>query len=206
MPLSRATTAAAATLTGPPPLARLLETLRSGGDAARRDAAHDLARHKAAVPALAAALTIEQVPSVQDAIVEALVQIGTETAAAALADLLARENARLRNAGIEALQQMGEAAVAQVERLLASPDPDLRVFGIAVLAELDHPAAAVWLRSVLVQDPEVNVGLAAVEVLAQTGGPEDVPSLRDFAARFACVPFAGIAVDIACRRLAGGAR
>ncbi|TCZ64996.1 HEAT repeat domain-containing protein [Roseicella aquatilis] len=185
----------------------LLATLRSGATRAeRREAALDLTAMPETAGALAAALDEEDDPSVRDAIVTALIAIGTGTAAAGLAGLLRSKDAALRNAAIEALQQMGEAAGEHVERLLASPDPDLRIFAVNVIEVLRHASAGVWLRQVLEEDPEVNVGLAAVEVLTQLGGPEDVPVLRAFAGRFPNEPFVDFAVDLACRRaIAAGA-
>ncbi len=197
--------AAADPADAPRPLAELLAALRTGGTpTGRREAALELAATPEAVAELAAALGAEDDRSVREAIVAALAAIGTEPAAAGLAGFLRSEDAQLRNAAIGALQEMGTAAAAHVERLLGSPDPDARIFAVNVLEALRHPRARDWLLSALERDPEVNVGLAAVEALAQSGGPEDAAALRAFAARFPNEPVVGFAVDLACRRVAAG--
>lgn len=195
-------------LAAPPPLpaADLLLALRSAPtEAARREAALDLAAVPEApevIRALGAALGTEPAPRVRQAIVSALAGIGTDAAAAVLADLLGSEDTALRNDAIEALRQFGPAAGPSIERLLASPVPDVRIFAVSVLEGLRHPSVPMWLYAVLDQESEVNVGLAAVEALAQVGDACATAPLRAFAQRFPAEPFVAMAVDLACRRLA----
>ncbi len=185
----------------PPDLLRALARSPLASD--RRAAARDLGLSPESAGDLAAALGLEPDASVREAIVTSLVAIGSEEAAAGLSVHLASEDTGLRNAAIEALQQMGSTAAAQVGGLLGDPDADVRIFAVNALERLDDRLACAWLRDVLERDTEVNVGLAAVEALSRLGGPEDVPALRAFAARFADEPFAAFAVDLACRRMAG---
>jgi len=210
MPLLRSHDAAA-----PPADERSPETLVAAlrtapSETARRSAALELGAMPdpasgVAAMALGECLGRETSPRVREAIVTALVGIGTEAAAAALAVHLHGEDAALRNDAIEGLRQIGAAAAPHVEQLLGSPDPDVRIFAINVLEAIRHASAAVWLRRVLAHDTEMNVGLAAVEAMAQVGGPEDVPCLRAFAARFADEPFVAFAVNEACRLVGAGA-
>ena len=185
----------------------LLDRLRTAEPASeRRAAALELGYQPAAAADLAAALPTETSPLVCEAIFTALVGIGGEPVAAALAGLLRSEDVALRNGAIEALQQIGPAVTTHVERLLVSPDADTRIFAVAVLEAAPHDRARERLRLVLETDPEVNVGLAAVELLAQLGRPEDEAALLGFRARFPDESFVAFAVATALRQIgAGGA-
>lgn len=191
---------------GPQPSVEVLGATLAGGTlvAARRAAARELTSVAGAEAPLAAALQAEPDASVRAAIVTALVGTGTAAAAAALAVPLSSEDAELRSAAIEALQQLGDVAVPEIVRLLDAADPDLRIFAVNVLEGIRPPVALPLLAHVLAHDPDMNVGLAAVELLAQFGGPEDAGLLHDFAARFPAEPFVAFAVDFACRRVSGG--
>jgi hypothetical protein len=179
--------------------------LRSGGtEAERRSAALELADVPEAAEPLVAALLQEPSSSAREAIVTALISIGTPEAAAGLAGLLRSEDVSLRNSAVEALQQMGPAAGAVVYPMLGAADPDQRIFAINVLETLRYPGARDLLLGVLKIDPDVNVGLAAVEGLSQVGEPDDTPQLLAFAARFPNEPFVGFAVKVACRRVSAG--
>lgn len=189
----------------PRPAAALIEALRQAGSASeRREAALELAAAPESVGALVAAAGAEAEHSVREAIVFALLTIGTADAASGAARLLASEDAGLRNGAVEALQQMDATAIPAVEPLLGSADPDLRIFAVNVLAGVRDRAARPLLRRVLASDPELNVGLAAVEAVAQVGDGEDAAALRAFAARFPDDPSAACAADLAQRRAGAG--
>lgn len=173
--------------------------------AARRQAAHALAHSPGAVSALADRLAVETEPGVREAILTALVRIGTGDAVAALLPFLNREDAGLRNAVLESIQQMPpDVAAPAVLPLLGHPDSDLRIFGVQLLGNLAHPGRLGWLTGVLERDTHVNVCLTAVEALAETGNPEALPSLERLAARFPDDPVVAFSVDAARRRFQGG--
>ncbi len=177
--------------------------------AARRQAAHALAHSPAhnsdTVAALAERLTVETEPGVREAILTALVRIGSGDAAAALLPFLDREDAGLRNAVLESLQQMPVAVVVPaVLPLLEKADSDLRIFAVQLLGKLVHPDRLGWLTAVLARDPHVNVCLAAVEALAETGNPEVLPALERLVGRFPDDPVVLFSVDAARRRFRGG--
>jgi HEAT repeat protein len=183
----------------------LVASLRSGATPAeRRLAARDLTTVHESAADLAAALGEEPDWHVQEAIITALTSIGTEHAAQGLGDFVTSENVALRNAAIEALRQIGDAARTQVERLMASTDPDARIFAVGILEASHDAAARKLLRAALEQDPELNVGLAAVEALAHMGDADDAGALHAFAARFPDEQFVAFAVGVACRRIAEG--
>jgi HEAT repeat protein len=205
MPLLKPGASATPEAPAAPPRARegLLAALRTGAtEMERREAALDLASMPEAADALGAALAAEPAARVREAIITALLGIGTPAAAAVLAGVLGSEDTALRNDAIEALRELGPAAIAPIERLLESPVADIRMFAVSVLNGLGHTQASRLLQRVLECDPEINVGLAAVEVLVEVGGPESLPALRAFAARFPDEPFVHMAVDLACRRAA----
>ena len=54
------------------------------------------------------------------------------------------------------------------------------------------------------RDADVNVGLAAVEALAEAGSPEALSSLEILARRFPDDPFVAFAVDAARSSFRGG--
>lgn len=191
----------------PAPPDILLTTLRTGATAAaRRAAALDLAGSPDSAEALAGALGQEPASVVREAIVTALVEIGTVAAAHSLAQYFRGEDVELRNAAVEALRQIGDASALAMKERLESPDPDERIFAIGVLEGLRHTDTAAWLRHVLLHDPDMKVGLAAVEALVQAGEAEDAAALRGFATRFPDEPFVAFAVRLACERVAGQAR
>ncbi|CAO3410802.1 HEAT repeat domain-containing protein [Azospirillum largimobile] len=188
-----------------------LAALEDADASVRRDAAHGLghpfggAAPRGAVAALARRLEAEGDAGVREAILTALARIATDEAAAALVPLLDREDAALRNAALESLQQMpAEVAAPALLPLLGHADPDLRIFAVQGLGGLVHPGRADWLAAVMERDADVNVGLAAVEALAEAGSPEALSSLETLARRFPDDPFVAFAVDAARSSFNGG--
>jgi len=92
---------------------------------------------------------------------------------------------------------MGEAAARPLGAALRHADPDVRLFAVNALVQKQARWACVQLRAVLAEEAEVNVGLAAVEALAEAGGPEDTAALTAFAARFPDEPMVAFAVRVA---------
>ncbi|BAI76173.1 armadillo-like helical protein (plasmid) [Azospirillum sp. B510] len=181
-----------------------LASLEDPESSVRRDAAHALGHGTAGAPppgaeaALARRLAVEGDAGVREAILTALARIATPDAAAALVPFLDREDAALRNAALESLQQMPAAVAAPaLLPLLDHADPDLRIFAVQGLGGLAHPARAEWLARVMEGDRDVNVGLAAVEALAEAGSPEALSSLEGLARRFPDDAFVAFAVDAA---------
>jgi HEAT repeat protein len=156
------------------------------------------------VPALLAALEAEPAAAVREAILTALVATGSEAAAEGLVALLAHEEAALRNEALEALRRIGAAARRPLDAALRHADPDMRLFAVTALEQPRAPWARERLRAVLAEEPEVNVGLAAVEALAETGEPEDAAALAAFAARFPAEPMVAFAVGVAIGQIGEG--
>lgn len=196
------------------PLADPLAALGNADPSVRRDAAHALGRAPVpdAAAALARRLEEEGDAGVREAVLTALVRIATPEAAAVLVPFLDREDASLRNAALESLQQMPAAVAAPaLLPLLGHADPDLRIFAVQGLGGLAMEAGpgpdsgrGEWLAAVLERDADVNVGLAAVEALAEAGSPEALSSLEILARRFPDDPFVAFAVDAARSSFRGG--
>ena len=189
-----------------PPLRHTLVSamIAASTPAERRAAASQLAGDPEAAGELVAALVREDNAGVRAAMLAALVTINTPEAAAGLAVMVGSNDAGLRNAACDALRDMGDAGRAAVDSLLASPDPGLRIFAVGLLQTPGDARAHERLRVILAREQELNVALAAIEALAQIGGPEDTDALRACAARFSHESFARFAAELACRRLAGG--
>lgn len=180
----------------PSPRSAAPPDLSAACPAQRRSAA--LAMSAAAeVPALLDALVVEPAVEVRAAIITTLIGIRSEQAAEGLVALLGHEDAALRNDAIEGLRCMGEAAARPLGAALRHADPDVRLFAVNALVQKQARWACVQLRAVLAEEAEVNVGLAAVEALAEAGGPEDTAALTAFAARFPDEPMVAFAVRVA---------
>ncbi len=185
----------------PRDVAGLTAELRGADPQQRRWAARDLAGEAAAAAALCDQLEVEPEASVQEAILTALVDIDDESVPWRLADLLASDDAELRNAVIEALGQMGPRAEPAMAEKLDHADPDLRLFAVNALHGIDGPETRALLVRVLREEPEVNVCAAAAEVLIDVGADEALPALRGLPGRFPDHEFMTFLAETAAARL-----
>ena len=167
----------------------LCAQLHLGNEAERRWAARDLAGVAAAVPVLGRRLRDEADPRVREALFTSLCASAGEAAVDELLPLLRGDDAQLRNGAIEALAAMPRAVGPRIAALLRDADPE---------------QVTPWLLQVLREDAEVNVVAAAIEVLAEVGGPEHVPALHDAVRRFPADPFIAFAAEAAAGRAGGG--
>jgi HEAT repeat protein len=186
-----------------PLLASLLKDLQAPQTGVRRAAARDLASHPEAVPALCARLGVEPALSVRCVILTTLIPLQSHVAVEGLLPYLRSEDAGLRNAVIDALQEMPEAVAPFMEDLLDDVDSDVRILAVQVLSALPHASAPHWLVHVIAADPHVNVCAAAVDCLAEVGDMAAIPALAALPARFSEEPFIAFAVATAIRRIGG---
>jgi HEAT repeat protein len=187
----------------PRDLAALLADLAADQPSLRRAAIRGLAYHPEAVTDLCDQLEMETSPSVRAVLFTTLIHLQSPAVAARLADLLRSDDVPLRNAAIEALQEMPDAVAPHFEQLLADDDSDVRIFTVNILATLRHTRASEWLIGVMRTDPHVNVCAAAVDGLTEVGGPDALPDLEDLRDRFAGNAFMEFAIDAATRRIRG---
>ena len=154
-----------------------------------------------AVPVLMDALEGESDPAVLEAIFSALEAI--PDAASPLASLLRSDDASLRNDAVEALQAMPDAVRPLLPGLLADPDADVRILSVEVARCLPAEEMVSLLCGLLTAESDPNVCTAAVEILAEAGTAEAVPTLRRLAERFPSQPMLPFAVRIAIERITG---
>lgn len=167
----------------------------------RRLAARDLAAFPQATLGLGQALAVETDASVREALFTALASLASEAAVQSLLPLLRSEDASLRNGAIEALAAMPQAVAPCMDGLLQDADPDVRIFTVNLLGELRHASVPAWLVQVLRHETHVNVVAAALEVLAEIGGADELPALRAARQRFDDDAFIQFAADLAISRI-----
>jgi HEAT repeat protein len=190
-------TAPAASLTA------LLAALQAPETGSRRAAARDLGHHPEAIPTLCDRLGCEPALSVRCVILTTLVGLQSPATVAGLLPYLRSEDAGVRNAVIEALQEMPAAVAPFMQDLLDDADSDVRILAVQILSALPHAEAPHWLVHVLVADPHVNVCAAAVDCLAEVGDLAAIPALQALPPRFPDEPFIAFAVATAIRRIDG---
>jgi HEAT repeat protein len=184
-------------------LETFLADLTAEKPAVRRAAARGLATHPEAAMELCDRLEVEVSPSVRAVLFTSLIQLQSPDVAARLTDLLRGEDVALRNAAIEALQEMPAAVIPHLEPLLSDDDSDVRIFAVNILAALRDTRASELLAGVVRGDPHINVCAAAVDGLTEVGDPEALPDLEDARIRFAADAFMEFAIDAAMRRIRG---
>ena len=166
--------------------------------------ARDLADSPEAASALVDRLKREQVVSVREVILTALIRIGSATAVEGLAECLRSEDAALRNEAVETMKQLPDETAHIMHRLLADPDADLRIFAVNILESLRYPEVESWLIEVITKDPEVNVCATAVDLLSEIGTQLAEEALIGLKARFEAEPYIQFASDLALKRIRGG--
>jgi HEAT repeat protein len=182
-------------------LASPIAALRSLDAETRWSAARVLGGRASAVPALADALSREQVPHVQEAIITALMRIGDEASVMALLPYLRSQDPSQRSAVIDALQALPGVVLPFMASLLGDPDSDVRILATELTRTLAEGDSTRLLCELLEREQHANVCAAAVDVLADVGTREALPALRICAERFAGSPFLPFAVSVAIARI-----
>ncbi|MBH5370565.1 HEAT repeat domain-containing protein [Bradyrhizobium glycinis] len=170
---------------------------------ARWTAARALSGQAAAVPALAAALRREGVPRVREAIMTALIRVGDAASIEAILPYLRSQDAALRTAAVEALCALRESLAPFMPQLLSDGDSDVRLLATELTRNMDAAQATTLLCDLIEREPHPNVCGAAIDVLAEVGTPEALPSLERCAARFSASPFLPFAISAAIARISG---
>jgi HEAT repeat protein len=149
-----------------------------------------------AVTLLGAALPRERDPRVREAIFSGLAQIATEESAGIVVPHLRSEDASVRRGALAALSVMPAATASYLPALVTDKDPDVRLLSCELARFQPAATANRILCAVLDADPEKNVCAAALDVLAETGGPEILASLDRCAQRFRDDPFLSFSIDV----------
>jgi HEAT repeat protein len=164
-------------------------------------AARDAAELPGAAPALAAALGKEADPRVREAMFTGLARIGTRESADLLISILRSDSSNLRAGALDALRTMVGSTKDLLPPLLVDPDVDIRVLSCELARTLPGPEATALLASLLARETDVNVCAAALDVLAEVGGPAAIPALDACARRFGESPFLAFAIKAATDRI-----
>jgi HEAT repeat protein len=185
------------------PHALPIAALDSPDAGTRWSAARALGGQANAVPALAAALSKEQVPHVQEALITALMRVGDAASVMALLPYLRSRDPSQRSAVIEALQALPSAVLPFMASLFEDSDFDVRILATELARTLPEADATRLLCELLEREHHSNVCAAAIDVLAEVGTREALPALRGCAERFAGIPFLPFAVSVAISRISG---
>jgi HEAT repeat protein len=174
----------------------------SDADSDRRwRAARDAATLEGGDAALGAALLDEKDLRVREAMFTSLARWGTPTAVEAVSSALRSDDANLRGGALDALRIMIPRAPDLLPRLLADRDIDIRILTCELARSVESAEATRLMCEVLDREADANVCAAAVEVLAEVGGPEALPSLRNCRVKFGNSPFLGFAIEAVIERL-----
>jgi HEAT repeat protein len=114
---------------------------------------------------------------------------------------LSSDDASLRTGALDALRAMPDATAPHIQKLLGDVDADVRLLACELVRNQPSGDATRLLSAILATERQANVCAAAVEVLAEVGGPELLPLLAECAARFPDDPFLGFAIQIASERI-----
>ena len=155
---------------------------------------------------LADALARESDPRVREAIFTGLARLATPESAAVVVPYLRSDDANLRTGAVDALRAMPQACRPHLPALLADSDADVRLLSCELARGLPDEEANRLLCDLLERETEKNVCAAAIEVLAEIGRPEALPSLARCGARFSGDPFIAFSLKVATERIAAPAR
>jgi HEAT repeat protein len=176
-------------------------SLTEGTSDERWAAARAAAEKPDGVALLSGALSQEGDPRVREAIFTSLARIATAESAAAVVPYLRSDDASVRTGAIDALRAMPKAASLHLPNLLADADADVRLLSCELARGLPDGDANRLLCELLEVETEKNVCAAAVEVLAELGRPEALPSLTRCATRFDGDPFIAFSIKVAIDRI-----
>jgi HEAT repeat protein len=179
----------------------LATALTNGTDEERWAAARSAGETSEGLSILKDALSKEKTSRVREAIFTALARIRTPESAEAVLPYLASDDASMRAGALDALRAMPAATAVHLARVLSDKDPDVRLLACELARNQRSEDASRLLGNLLATESQANVCAAAVEVVAECGGPELLPVLAECAARFPDDPFLAFAVQVASERI-----
>lgn len=179
----------------------VLSALASGSEDERWTAARAAADAPDGDQALAHALENERSSRVREAIFTSLVRIGTARSVELVVPFLRSDNANLRTAALDALRAMKTAVGTHLPAMLHDEDVDIRILACELARNFPSADASRLLCGALDSEADANVCAAAVEVLAEVGGPEALPVLERCATRFRGTAFLEFSIGITIDRI-----
>ena len=184
-----------------PDPAAALHLLAVGSEDERWSAARAAAGVPDSVVALRAALAQETAPRVREAIFTSLARIATPQSVEAVLGYLRSDDAHARTEACDALAAMKDAAWPHLDALLRDHDTDVRVLACGLVRNMPNESAVPLFCELLDSEQEPNVCAAAIDALAEIGGPEALPVLARCHERFQATPFLVFAIKIAADRI-----
>jgi HEAT repeat protein len=178
----------------------VLQALTSPASEDRWTAARAAADLEGADEALSQALRTETDPRVREAMLTALARIGTPVAVESLLSMLRSDSAAQRTGALDALRMLGSLD-AIASKLFHDADPDVRILSCELTRSLPAAEANRLLCEMLAREQNVNVCAAAIDVLAEVGGPEALATLAGCAGRFRDAAFLLFAIGAVTDRI-----
>jgi HEAT repeat protein len=175
--------------------------LENGTDDERWAAARVVSALPGGVAALGRALGSEPDRRVREAILTSLARTGSGESVEALLPFVRSDEASMRTGALDALSAMKGAVGPYLPRLLGDRDPDVRLLACELARNLPADNATRLLCELLDAETEANVCAAAVEVLAEVGGPEALPALARCAERFRETAFLEFSIRLTAERI-----
>jgi HEAT repeat protein len=179
----------------------VLRSLVSPDPDRRWAAARDAADVPGGGAALAAALPAESDLHVREAMFTGLARIGTPETVDTLITLLRSGDAGLRTGALDTLRIMAVQVHGLLPKLLGDSDADVRILSCELARSLSNTEASGLMCGLLSAEREVNVCAAAVDVLAEVGGVDALPALRECARQFRDSRFLAFAIQVVIDRL-----
>jgi len=201
MPLIRKPAGPATAPRPRPEAAGLLVALGSSSAEERWSAARAVGDIPGADTAVADALRRESDSRVREALFSSLGRMATPQSTQALIGFLSSDDATLRAGALDVLRSMVGVVHEVLPRLLADPDIDVRIISCELARSLPSAEASELLCHLLANEPEINVCAAAIDVLAEVGGPAACAVLAACRDRFPNAPFIGFAIQVATDRI-----
>ena len=167
----------------------------------RRAAAIALSGDKDAFAALSDLLRNETETAVRDAVLNALIAIGSAKVVDLFIEHLRADDAILRREAVYALQHLPKKAAKKIRKLMSDQDADVRIMAVDILQLLTISDAVEWLRELLATEENANVVGTAIDRLSEIGGPLDLPILKEVKDRFASDAYVQFAATHAIERI-----
>ena len=181
-------------------LQALTARLQSARPEDRWEAARQLAAFPGSLTALAELLENEPDERVREAALTSLAQSNSVAGFDVILRYLRVDDAALRTAALDALKLMPDLVGARLDALLADQDTDIRVLACDLARAAPPPVARKSLAAILATEPEINVCAAAVDLLAEIGTAEILPSLAACAQRLPA-PFLRFSIEMATTQI-----
>lgn len=175
--------------------------LTTGSADERWAAARAVGDNPDSAKALGDALAHERDARVREAMFTSLSRIATAETVGILLGFLRSDDASMRTGALDALRSMKSAVEVYLPSLLGDSDPDVRLLACELARNLEGPGPARLLCDLLDAESQPNVCAAAVEVLAEIGGPDALPALERCRGRFGSAPFLAFSIKVAADRI-----